>query len=126
MVAVPAAGAVTVHCTELPTTLSPLTKPVPENPVWFDSTTPWEIVASSASNRVAAEAGLAVRAVTNEPATTARTAVRAARRDLRNLIDPPGDGGPRSGKIGPMHGDPTKRPRCQPAGHAGVTVIRCH
>jgi hypothetical protein len=50
-VAGPAWAALTVHETELPTTLSVLTYPRPLNPTCVASKTPCETVASSASNR---------------------------------------------------------------------------
>src|ERR1044072_2542792 len=76
-----------VHSTEDPATLSPLTKPVPEYPVWFDSTTPCEIVALSASYRVGAAAAGGATTV-SAPAKSARTPARTRylRKFIRSLL----------------------------------------
>ncbi len=55
-VAAPPAVESIVHSTYGPAALSVLTNPVPEKPAWFDSTTPAEITADSASYRVIAPA----------------------------------------------------------------------
>src|SRR5438067_1330602 len=74
-VAVPADAGLTVHSTDAPTALVVLQNPVPENPVWSESTVPWH-TAFSASYRVgAAAAGPApVVAKTSGTISTVRVA----------------------------------------------------
>src|SRR6266511_2368222 len=90
-VAVPALAALTVHSTYEPTRLSSLTNPVPEKFRWLDSTTPCEIVAFSASYRVAAADASDINGTETAPNKPTHSTVTANRRDDRpdNLIDPP-------------------------------------